>query len=290
MVNYKMVLQYDGTRYNGWQKQGNTRNTIQGRLEEILSRYFGQEIELHGSGRTDAGVHAVGQVANFKVDERAGAEKRSKSSGNDAEKTPGEKIKNELNSFLPEDIKILTLEQADNRFHARLNAVEKEYRYYISLDSKRDVFGRKYMAELENSEKLDIGKMKAASLRFLGEHDFQGFSDNKSKKSTIRRIDSIEFRLHVSQTSNLSDETDNTCHEAAGNTDTEVMRGGHIEIIFRGNGFLYHTVRLIVGTLLAVGMGEISENVVDEIFESRDRRKIPYMAPAEGLFLYKVEY
>lgn len=290
MVNYKMVLQYDGTRYNGWQKQGNTRNTIQGRIEEILSRYFGQEIELHGSGRTDAGVHAVGQVANFKVDERAGAEKRSKSSDNDSEKTPVEKIKNELNSFLPEDIKILTLEQADNRFHARLNAVEKEYRYYISLDQKRDVFGRKYMAELENPEKLDIGKMKAASLRFLGEHDFQGFSDNRSKKSTIRRIDSIEFRLHAPQTSNLCDETDNACHKAAGNTDTEVMRGGHIEIIFRGNGFLYHTVRLIVGTLLAVGMGEISENVVDEIFESRDRRKIPYMAPAEGLFLYKVEY
>lgn len=290
MINYKMVLQYDGTRYNGWQKQGNTRNTIQGRLEEILSRYFGQEIELHGSGRTDAGVHAVGQVANFKVDERAGAEKRSRSSDNDSEKMPVEKIKNELNSFLTEDIKILTLEQADNRFHARLNAVEKEYRYYISLDQKRDVFGRKYMAELENPEKLDIGKMKAASLRFLGEHDFQGFSDNKSKKSTIRRIDSIEFRLHAPQTSNVCDETDNTCHKAAGNTDTEVMRGGHIEIIFRGNGFLYHTVRLIVGTLLAVGMGEISENVVDEIFESRDRRKVPYMAPAEGLFLYKVEY
>lgn len=285
MVNYKMVLQYDGTRYNGWQKQGNTRNTIQGRLEEILSRYFGQEIELHGSGRTDAGVHAVGQVANFKVDERAGTEKCSKTSDNDAEK-----IKNELNSFLPEDIKILTLEQADNRFHARLNAVEKEYRYYISLDKKRDVFGRKYMAELENPEKPDIGKMKAASLRFLGEHDFQGFSDNKSKKSTIRRIDSIEFRLHTPLSSNACDETDNACHEAAGNTDTAVTRGGYIEIIFRGNGFLYHTVRLIVGTLLAVGMGEISENVVDEIFESRDRRKVPYMAPAEGLFLYKVEY
>ena len=290
MVNYKMVLQYDGTRYNGWQKQGNTRNTIQGRLEEILSRYFGQEIELHGSGRTDAGVHAVGQVANFKVDEKAGTEKRSMSPDNGAEKTPVEKIKNELNSFLPEDIKILTLEQADNRFHARLNAVEKEYRYYISLDKKRDVFGRKYMAELENPEKLDIGKMKAASLRFLGEHDFQGFSDNKSKKSTIRRIDSIEFRLHTPLSSNACDEKDNACHEAAGNADTAVMRGGHIEIIFRGNGFLYHTVRLIVGTLLAVGMGEISENVVDEIFESRDRRRVPFMAPAEGLFLYKVEY
>ena len=195
ILNYKIILQYDGTRYNGWQKQGNTKNTIQGKLEEIISKYFGQEIELHGSGRTDAGVHAMGQVANFKVDNEKtengkcgiSHDMRTDKSGDAAV----EKMKNELNLFLPEDIKILSL-KADNRFHARLNAVKKEYRYYISLDKKRDVFGRKYMAELENPEKLDIEKMKNASLRFLGEHDFQGFSDNKSKKSTIRRIDGID--------------------------------------------------------------------------------------------------
>lgn len=294
IVNYKIVLQYDGTRYNGWQKQSNTKNTIQGKIEEILFKYFGQETELHGSGRTDAGVHAVGQVANFKV-EYPGA-LRSKISGTESRNMGSdkedcrplcgnfEKMKNELNSFLPEDIKILSMEQVDNRFHARLNAKEKEYRYYISFDKKRDVFARKYMAQLEHPEKLDIERMRSASEKFIGEHDFQGFSDNKSKKSTIRRIDSIEFRL-------CSKNIDNADYmEEAHNGSVSAVQDGCLEIIFRGNGFLYHTVRLIVGTLLAVGMGESFADVVDEIFESRDRKRIPYMAPAEGLFLYRVEY
>ena len=294
IVNYKMILQYDGTRYNGWQKQGNTKNTIQGKIEEILFKYFGQEIELHGSGRTDAGVHAVGQVASFKVEyQKASIDKIYGAENNiGADKEAGrlkdnaaEKIKDELNSFLPEDIRILTLEQADNRFHARLNAVEKEYRYYISLDRKRDVFARKYMAQLEYPEKLDMERMRSASEKFIGEHDFQGFSDNKSKKSTIRRIDSIEFRLCSENIDNADNYT-----EKAHNGNVSAVQDGCLEIIFRGNGFLYHTVRLIVGMLLAVGMGEASANVVDEIFESRDRKRIPYMAPAEGLFLYRVEY
>ena len=293
IVNYKMILQYDGTRYNGWQKQGNTKNTIQGKIEEILFKYFGQEIELHGSGRTDAGVHAVGQVANFKVEyQKASIDKIYGAENNiGADKEAGrlkdnavEKIKDELNSFLPEDIRILTLEQADNRFHARLNAVEKEYRYYISLDRKRDVFARKYMAQLEYPEKLDIERMRSASERFIGEHDFQGFSDNKSKKSTIRRIDSIEFRL-------CGKNIDNADYmEEAHNGSISAVQDGCLEIIFRGNGFLYHMVRLIVGTLLAIGMGEASADVADEIFESCDRKRVPYMAPAEGLFLYRVEY
>ena len=294
IVNYKMILQYDGTRYNGWQKQGNTKNTIQGKIEEILFKYFGQEIELHGSGRTDAGVHAVGQVANFKVEyQKASIDKIYEAENNiGADKEAGrlkdnavEKIKDELNSFLPEDIRILTLEQADNRFHARLNAVEKEYRYYISLDRKRDVFARKYMAQLEYPEKLDMERMRSASEKFIGEHDFQGFSDNKSKKSTIRRIDSIEFRLCSENIDNADNYT-----EKAHNGNVSAVQDGCLEIIFRGNGFLYHTVRLIVGTLLAVGMGEASANVVDAVFESCDRKRVPYMAPAEGLFLYRVEY
>lgn len=261
-VNYKMVLQYDGTRYNGWQKQGNTKNTIQGKLEEILSRYFLQELELNGSGRTDAGVHAACQTANFKVDySKKNAEKDMVDMS-----TPAA-IMDELNGFLPEDIRILSLEMVDNRFHARLNAVGKEYRYYISLDRKRDVFARRYMAAIEHPERLDVEKMKSASEKLIGEHDFQGFSDNKSKKSTVRRIDNVDF---------------NICD--MGND------GKCLEIIFRGNGFLYHTVRLLVGTLLSIGLNESKADIIEAVFESRDRRKVPYMAPAEGLFLYKVEY
>ncbi len=260
-VNYKITLQYDGTRYNGWQKQGNTKNTIQGKLEEILSKYFSQKIELNGSGRTDAGVHAACQAANFKVgypEENAdkGTESRDEAV-----------IMDELNGFLPEDIRILSLERVDNRFHARLNAVGKEYRYYISLDKKRDVFARRYMAAIEQPESLDIERMRAASKKLLGEHDFQGFSDNKSKKSTIRRIDSVDFKV---------------CDRGAD--------GNCLEIVFKGNGFLYHTVRLLVGTLLSIGLNESETDIIDVIFESRDRRKVPSMVPAEGLFLYKVEY
>lgn len=162
--------------------------------------------------------------------------------------------------------------------------MEKEYRYYISLDRKRDVFARKYMAQLEYPEKLDMERMRSASEKFIGEHDFQGFSDNKSKKSTIRRIDSIEFRL-------CGKNIDNADYmEEAHNGSISAVQDGCLEIIFRGNGFLYHTVRLIVGTLLAIGMGEASADVADEIFESCDRKRVPYMAPAEGLFLYRVEY
>ena len=261
-VNYKITLQYDGTRYNGWQKQGNTKNTIQGKLEEILSKYFSQEIELNGSGRTDAGVHAACQAANFKVDYPK--EKIEK----DAERGDASAvIMDELNGFLPEDIRILSLERVDNRFHARLNAVGKEYRYYISLDKKRDVFARRYMAAIDHPESLDIERMRSASEKLLGEHDFQGFSDNKSKKSTVRRIDSVDF---------------NVCDRGAG--------GSCLEIIFKGNGFLYHTVRLLVGTLLSIGLNESEADIIEVVFESRDRRRVPFMAPAEGLFLYKVEY
>lgn len=267
--NYRMILQYDGTRYNGWQRQGNTGNTIQGKLEDIFFRYFGQPIELQASGRTDAGVHALGQTVSFKVDYgkccRNGNMDNTKSIDNTCNT---DVLREELNSYLPEDIKITELSKADIRFHARLNAVEKEYRYYISLDRKKDVFARKYMMSLDEPEKLDIESMRRVSRLMLGEHDFQGFSDNHSNKNTVRTIMSIE--LEVKQ------------HESFG--------GEYLEISFCGNGFLYHTVRLLVGTLLTIGMGKAKEDIVKEIFDSRNRKRVPFMAPAEGLFLYKVTY
>ena len=115
MTNYKMVLSYDGSRYRGWQAQGNTDMTIQGKLQAVLSRMAGGEIELHGSGRTDAGVHAVGQVANFKL----------------KAKLETEEIRNYLNEYLPEDIAVQSVEIAKEQFHSRLNACEKTYRYRI---------------------------------------------------------------------------------------------------------------------------------------------------------------
>lgn len=243
-----MVLEYDGSRFNGWQKQKNTDNTIQGKLEEIFSRYFGETVEVNGSGRTDAGVHAVGQVASFKITGRVG---------------DYDKVKRELNNFLPEDIKILSLSETDPRFHARLNAVAKEYRYYICLDEKRSVFNRKYQMSFTDGQRLDgakIERMAEASKLFLGEHDFAGFSDNKSNKSTVRRVDSIEF--------NKKDDV--------------------LCVIFKGNGFLYHMVRLMMGTLIDIAFERRELSYITDVLEGRE--KAVNKAFAGGLFLQKVEY
>ena len=124
--NYKIILQYEGTRYNGWQKQGNTTNTIQGKLELVLERMAGYPVEVHGSGRTDAGVHALGQVANFHLRQ---------------EWEPG-KIMSYLNRYLPEDIAILQAERVPERFHSRLQAIEKVYRYQIETREKRSATAR----------------------------------------------------------------------------------------------------------------------------------------------------
>ncbi len=256
MINYKIVLEYDGTRYNGWQRQGNTDNTIQGKLEQIISRYFDQIIEIHGSGRTDAGVHAMGQVANFKVNPALVP------SFIDA--TSLSTIYHDLNTYLPEDMRITDISVADERFHARLNAVSKVYRYRISLCDKKSVFARKYCASV--AEPLNIELIKEASRKFLGEHDYAPFSDTKTKKSTVRRVDSITF--------------------------TEESNGGdrYLVVDFQGNGFLYHTVRLMMGTLIMIGNGKCAPDIIDNIFTSGNRKLVPYMAPAEGLMLVRVEY
>lgn len=259
MINYKIILEYDGTRYNGWQRQGNTDNTIQGKLETLLSRYFNQDIEIHGSGRTDAGVHALGQVANFKIQESLAQL--------DLALDDTTSLQAAINRFLPEDIRITTMNVVDNRFHARLNAKSKIYRYRICLSHKRSVFDRKYCAMLvDSSSPLNIDAMKKAASRFLGEHDFGCFSDTKTKKSTVRYVDGITFSTE--------------------NTDNDT----YLVVDFKGNGFLYHTVRLMMGTLIKIGLGECSPTIIEEIFASNNRRLVPYMAPAEGLFLMEVHY
>lgn len=248
-INYKMTLQYDGRKYNGWQKQGNTANTIQGKLESHFSDYFNQNIEVNGSGRTDAGVHARGQVASFKVDYPD-------------EKKETSQLLYELNLLLPEDIRILDICEADNRFHARLNAKAKEYCYYISLDKKRDVFEKNYMAYQDCGCELDIEKMKEASKLLIGKKDFACFSDNRSNKSSVRTIYSIDFEV----------------------------KDNKLCIKYYGDGFLYHMVRLITATLVEIGKGNEDIQIINEIFNSNDRKRIKWMAPAGGLFLCRVDY
>lgn len=188
MRNFKLLLAYDGTRYQGWQRQGNTAQTIQGKVEAVLSRLLDAPIEISGSGRTDAGAHARGQVANFHAD---------------TERSPSE-ILAALRQYLPADIGVLEVCEVEPRFHARLCARQKTYVYRVWNSDAPNVFERNYVYQI--SAPLDVEAMRNASNDFLGTHDFQPFCSNKrSKKSTVRtvydlRIDRREAELRFTIT------------------------------------------------------------------------------------------
>lgn len=252
MNNYKLLLQYDGTRYSGWQKQGNTDNTIQAKLETIARKLTGTPTDVNGSGRTDAGVHALGQVANF----------RSEKIFADTDY-----VRDYFNHALPMDIRVISAEEAPVRFHARLNAKEKHYRYVIDNAVVPNVFERRYAAripaEYEPRISYDIAEMKKAAAYLTGEHDFKSFCDNRHmKKSTVRTIRDIR----------IANDND------------------RITLDFYGNGFLYHMVRILTGTLLEVGSGKRSAGDIPRILQSLDRREAGFTAPAQGLFLVEVKY
>ena len=174
MRNIRLDLCYDGTRYNGWQRQTAHDNTIQGKLETALSRILGEPIEISASGRTDTGVHARGQVANFHT-----------GSAMDC----GELLA-ELRKYLPEDIGIYSCREVSPRFHARLNALEKTYQYRLWNSAQPCVFDRRYVAVMEDV--LDLDAMGKAVELLLGTHDFSAFCANKKmKKSTVRNIKSF---------------------------------------------------------------------------------------------------
>ena len=243
--NIKIILQYDGSRYDGWQKQGNTDSTIQGKLEAILEKMTGQPVEVHGAGRTDAGVHALAQVANFHVPESC---------------DPSH-VRQYLNRYLPDDIAVLSASEVEPRFHSRLNAVSKTYRYHIETADKKNVFERKYIYGL--GQKLDTKAMKKAAQAIIGTRDFKVYSSlKKVKKSTVRTLTSIEIEEN----------------------------GTEIVITYEGNGFLYNMVRILTGTLIEVGQGQRSLHDVDQAFKTGDRAMAGKTAPAEGLFLTKVTY
>ena len=174
MRNIRLLVQYEGTRYLGWQRQKHAGNTIQGRLETLLSRMCGEEVELIGSGRTDAGVHAAGQVCNFHTN---------------CTMSPEEMLVY-INRYLPEDIAVKEVSEAGPRFHSRLNARGKRYCYRVLNSAAPDVFWRRYALQVPG--KLDVEGMRLAASYLEGEHDFKAFtSAKKGKKSTVRRIDSI---------------------------------------------------------------------------------------------------
>ncbi len=245
MYNYKIVLEYEGTRYNGWQKNKNAENTIQDFLEKTISEITGETIEVNGSGRTDAGVHAKGQTANFKT----------------LKHFLSEQLIKDINKKLPSDIKILTCSEVDERFHARLNAKSKTYKYTIDVGEKPDVFTRRFVQHYPCV--LDFKSMEKAVKYIVGEKDFLSFCSNKrTKKSTVRTIYSIDI----------------------------LKNGTEISFIYKGNGFLYNMVRILTGTLLDVGTGKIKAQDVKKIIEAKDRKFAGATMPPRGLILMEVLY
>ena len=244
MRNIRLDICYDGTRYRGWQRLSGKDDTIQGKLETTLSRLLEAEIEISGSGRTDAGVHAMGQVANFHTESTKSCEE----------------IMAGLRRYLPEDIGIYSCKEVSPRFHARLNASEKTYRYRIWNSDAPCVFERRFVAVMP--EKLDVEAMRAAAALLLGEHDFSAFCGNpKFKKSTVRRISAIDIQ----------------------------PQGHELVIDFTGNGFLHNMVRILTGTLIEVGRGERQTDSVPVLFGGK-RAEAGFLAPAQGLCLMEVFY
>lgn len=245
MRNLKLVIEYDGTRYKGWQKQKDNVSTVQDKIEKVLSKMAGEEVQVIGCGRTDTGVHAMNYIANFHTNSTF----------------TNEDILNYLYEFLPEDIVVKTVTDVHDRFHARYNAKAKTYVYTINNGKYRNVFDRKYA--YHTSENLNLNAMEAAADVLVGTHDFQSFTSLKpGSKSTVRTINYINI-----------------------NKDGDIIK---IEV--NGDGFLMNMVRIIAGTLLEVGRGNLNASDVAKILEQKKRSEAGPMAQAKGLCLKEVEY
>ena len=244
MRNIKLTIEYDGKDFNGWQKQPNKLN-IQGEIERAIEEITGEQVDLYGSGRTDAGVHSLGQVANFKTNS----------------KLPIEKVAIAINSKLKKSIRIKKAEEVSENFHSRYNCHKKKYRYIINNSSQGSAIYRGL--EYHVSQKLNVEEMKKAIKFFEGEHDFKAFkSSGTSSKSSVRTIYNAELK----------------------------QNGERIIIELTGNGFLYNMVRIISGTLLEVGLGNIKAEDIPNIIESKDRKMAGKTLPPHGLYLVEVMY
>jgi len=257
MKNIKLLIEYDGTNYHGWQRQKN-HTTLQEIIEDRLLRITGEDAALISASRTDAGVHALGQVASFKT-------------GSHLEPAT---IQRALNATLPEDIRILSTEETTEAFHPRYDAVGKSYFYIISngLSAFSSAFLYRYAWRVPYA--LDIAEMEKACASLLGTHDFSAFrgsgcgaksTTREISLLTIEKISSIDFM-------------------------TAKIGGNFIKITVQANAFLRHMVRNIVGTLIEIGRGEMTVNSVSEAIELRDRKRTGPTSPAHGLFLERVKY
>ena len=229
----------------GWEHQPD-RETIQGKIETVLARMVDKDmVDVIGAGRTDAGVHARAMIANVQLDTQMSPEE----------------IRDYANRYLPDDIAILEVREAADRFHARYKAVGKTYQYTCFDGPVKPVFDRKYYTPLD--QELDVEAMQEAAHFLEGKHDYKSFCGNsRMKKSTVRIVDTITVR----------------------------RRKGYVYLTFHGTGFLQNMVRIMSGTLIEVGLGRKRPEEVGEILEACDRKVAGPTAPAKGLCLLKVDY
>lgn len=252
MKNVFMTIAYDGTGFHGWQRQPGER-TVQGELERVLTEVCGEPITIDGTSRTDAGVHAYGQCATFQGEFVI----------------PADRIKIAANNYLAGsknretgDIRITDIKEVPEGFHARFDAKGKEYLYKISISEEPNVFRKNYAYQIRTP--LDTEAMRAAARHIVGTHDFKCFqaSGGEEKETTVRTIYAL----------------------------TVTAEAGDITIAVSGDGFLYNMVRIIVGTLIEVGLGKRTPESVKDTIESLDRTRAGFTAPAHGLYLNKVFY
>lgn len=242
MRNIKLTLEYDGTDFHGWQIQPGCR-TIQGSLEQAICSVTQSPVRVIGAGRTDAGVHALGQVCNFFTNSTLSPETLLRA----------------INALLPDDILVREAESVHEEFHARFKAIRRIYRYVIT--QKRRAVERNYMWYYP--QPLNINAMQRAAEYMLGEHDCRAFGCTGSEeRTTLCTILSARWE----------------------------SRGERLHFIIESNRFLRKMVRTIVGTLIAVGMGNESPESIQNIINAKDRRHAGFTAPACGLFLESVHY
>ena len=247
MTRYKAIIAYDGTHFNGFQKQPNGR-TVQEEMEKTLKKMAnGKEITVFGSGRTDAGVHAMGQVIHFDY----------------PEERPLERMRFALDTQSPEDIAVKAVEIVSDDFHARYLVKEKPYQFRVDIGKPRSPFRRHYASYFPYP--LDLSKIQRALPDLIGTHDFTSFcASGSSIEDKVRTI--YEAKMEVNEA------------------------GDELLFTFRGNGFLYKMIRILVGTLLKIGNGRLSEDSIPEIIAKKDRNAAGPTAHPEGLYLYEVVY
>ena len=247
-MNFKLTLQYDGTDFHGWQMQGDLR-TVQGELTNALSQIDSRPVIVHGSGRTDAGVHALGQVASVNLQKQITADK----------------LRAAINGNVGKDLRAMAVEAVSDDFHARYSALDKTYRYRIVNDRVISPFLVRYAHH--EARPLDVERLTEVAQLFLGEHDWTAFSSAQSDSETkTRTITTLDVSEHRDEGSRI------------------------IDVSITAEGFLRYMVRSIVGTLMAVGRGEMDNDLIQHAIEEGERSVVAATAPACGLTLMSVRY